>query len=182
PERGLRRRAEPDPALTPEKGVEKRCQTPFPPKWCQTPFPAKWCQTPFSEKMVSDTFFGHLFRGRARSCGTGSAPSEAQAPRDPVGRVDQPVLEEPGPREARIAAPPRAGRSLSKAVAPRVHVGEGLLAPEARQIVGEQHLQIAHGAFLERVAARVLDEAPPPVRAHADVMAELVQQRVHRRV
>src|SRR5690606_5868204 len=92
------------------------------------------------------------------------------------------MRKQPFAREARLAAPPVAHRAVADAVAPRVHAVEGLLSAEARQLVGEHALQIADGAFLARIAAGIGRERLAPRAVHADVMCELVQQRMCGRV
>src|SRR5690606_40556660 len=67
--------------------------------------PEKGCQTPFSWKLVSDTLF--LKNGARHQFPR--LPASSKPPCDPAGRVDQPVLEKPLAREARVAAPPRVG-------------------------------------------------------------------------
>ena len=55
-------------------------------------------------------------------------------------------------------------------------------APEHGQFVGQQDLQVADRAFLRVVTARVAIEAGAALGRHADEVAELVQQRMQRRV
>src|SRR5690606_14848496 len=122
---------------------------------------------------------------RLRSSGrvpAAARASFAQSPGRALVLVDQPVLEQPPPREARVAAPPVADRAFAEAVAPRVHVVERLLAAEARQLVGEQDLQIADRALLVRVTAGIGRERIAPHAVHADVMPELVEQRMRGRI
>jgi len=92
------------------------------------------------------------------------------------------VPDEPVTRLAAVAGEPRAGRAFAKAVAPGIHVGQAALASEGRQICRQQSLEVADGAFLVVVAAGIRVEAVAPRRIHADVMGELVQQRMNRRV
>src|SRR5690349_9522415 len=66
-------------------------------------------------------------------------------------------------------------------VAPGIHVGQHAVATQ-REFVGQQNLQVADGALLVVIAAGVAVEARTARGAHADVMAELVQQRMQRRV
>ena len=56
------------------------------------------------------------------------------------------------------------------------------LGAETAQALREQHLQIADGALFVVVAARIRRERRAALIVHANVMAELVQQRVRRRV
>ena len=89
---------------------------------------------------------------------------------------------QPLARVRAVAVEPRARGAFAKAVTPRVHVGEATRGTEIAQAIGQQHLEIANPCFFGVVTAGVGSERSAPLRGHADIVTELVQERMCRGV
>src|ERR1700680_1909681 len=108
--------------------------------------------------------------------------SGARSSRDASRKVNDTVLAKPFARVRRILINPRTLVAEPEAVTPGVHVGERPLAPHARQLLREQHLQITYRGLFQIVAACVAVEPGAPLGRHADVVTRLVQDGMHGRV
>ena len=89
---------------------------------------------------------------------------------------------EPQLRILRVLGKPLGRASQAKTVAPLIHIPAHPLLADIRQRPGEQNLQIAHGAFLRIVAARIGVEPGAPLGGHADEVRALMQHGMQRRV
>jgi hypothetical protein len=97
-------------------------------------------------------------------------------------RRQQAKRTQPGARVPGVPFEPGPGRTEPKGVAPGVHIPHHSFAPETRQFVRQQDLQVADRVLLVVVAARVRVQARAAGGIHADEMAGFVQDRVQRRV
>ena len=94
----------------------------------------------------------------------------------------QAVPNQPVARILGVLGEPGRGAAQPEAVAPLVHVAAHALPADVRQRLRQHDLQVAHGALLRIVAARIRIQSGAPLRRHADEMRALVQHRVQRRI
>lgn len=106
----------------------------------------------------------------------------AHPPRRAIRRIDEAMRQEPESCILGILLEPTLGRTQPKAVTPGIHVGEEALAPETRDGVRQQHLEITDCILFRVVAAGIRMQARSPIRVHADPMPRLMQNRVQRRL
>ena len=94
----------------------------------------------------------------------------------------QAVRKQPAAGILGILLEPGAAGPEPKAVAPGVHVREQTITPDADELIGEQHLQVAHGVLFALVTTGVGVQAGTAVRVHTDIVRGLVQHRMDRRI
>ena len=75
-----------------------------------------------------------------------------------------------------VVVKPRRRAAKAKAVTPVIHILHQSSAADARQLVGQQDLQIADGRLFEVVTTGVPMQRVAPRRVHADDMTGLVEQ------
>src|SRR5882672_9160529 len=82
----------------------------------------------------------------------------------PPGLIEQAMLNQPIARILRVLGEPSRGASQPETVSPLIHIAAHSLLADLRQRVREHQLQVAHGAFLGIVSARV--RAAPSAAAY----------------
>src|SRR5580700_6097857 len=88
--------------------------------------------------------------------------------------IEKPVANQPRARIFGVFGEPGPGASQPEAVAPFIHVAAHALLADIGQRIRQYDLQVAHGALLGVVAARIRIQTRAAFRSHADEMRALV--------
>ena len=90
------------------------------------------------------------------------------------------MIEQPFDSIVSITFVPVSGGTKPKTVAPGIHILHESLLADAGNLVRKKNLQIADGRLFEIVPTGVTIEIEAALRAHANRVAGLMQQGVHR--
>lgn len=104
----------------------------------------------------------------------------AEAPKDRTIGLDQSLFEEPLAGVGSVFFEPGLGGAQAEAIAPGIHVSAETLGAHSGKMVCEENLQVANGAFLRILAARIGVENRSSVRVHTNQMATFMKGGVDR--